>query len=215
MQRHQQQGGGRVRPGSSPTASAPFLDDDDDDNLPISRVGFASNDDNTSEGLVDIELEETEADAYELFDFNITADKHSLKTNGRKDGEEDTGGSVPIASSWIKSNITIPNRLALATMGSIIVYEVLVVVSMGVNSLRYLLAAGLMHFLLFVNGIMILSLAAMVYKSKRQLNASAITKMLKGDKRVNEDDNNGGGGGHDEDEYEEEDEMVEIGHHNV
>ena len=211
----QRQQGGRARPNSSPTASAPFLDDDDDESLPMSRVGFASNDDITSEGLVDIELEETNADAYELFDFNITSDKHSLKTNGRKvGGEDDIGGAAPIASSWIKSNITIPNRLALVTMGSIIVYEVLVVVSMGVNSLRTLLAAGLMHFLLFVNGIMILGLAAMVYKSKRQLNASAITKVLKGDKRVNEDDDKGGGR-HDEDDYEEEDEMVEIGHHNA
>jgi hypothetical protein len=164
----QRQQGGRGRP-SSPTASAPFLDDDDD-SMSQGGGGYSLRSPaEDSEELIDLELEEDpNADPYELFDFNITADKHSLKTNGRKDGGEEETGTAPIASSWIKSNITIPNRLALITMGSIIGYEVLVIVSMGVNSLRSLLANGLMHFLLLVNGFLILCLAGMVYKSKRQ-----------------------------------------------
>lgn len=152
----------------------------------FSNMGRSAGDDELQ--YMDLE-DDPNADPYELFDFDITADKHSLKTKGRQQGGEDVpeGAALPVASSWINSNVTVPNRIALATMISIIIYEVLVVVSMVVASLRTLMANGLMYFLLIINVALLLTLGGLVYKSKRQFNVSAITKRLKGSKRVEEE----------------------------
>ena len=121
---------------------------------------------------------------YEDFDFDRVADTHAIDADDRRGFE---GAPMPPGKSWILWSITIPNRLALASLISIGVYEILVAVSMAVRSLRSLMVNGLMYALLAWNVLLLLMLLFLVVKARTGFTFEFITKRIQRSKRIQED----------------------------
>ena len=125
----------------------------------------------------------TDEDRLARFDVDAIQNKHSLRDTTTTTSEKSRAAAV--SSSWVHWYVVFPSRLALALMMSIIGYEVLVCVSMGVRRVRYVMVNGLMYLLLSFNLLLVLVLVLYVIKTRRDLNVGHLTsKFMASEHRV-------------------------------
>jgi hypothetical protein len=103
-------------------------------------------------------------------DSYIPANGISAKLNLGPDsavGSALGGNEAPVSSSWAQKN-NVSSHLALATILSIVLYELLVIFAMQVRQLRLIMNNWLMWVLFGVNMALIVALAVSVYVKKRE-----------------------------------------------
>jgi hypothetical protein len=111
---------------------------------------------------------------YDRLDVERYADKQ--EAYGGATSAASAHHSAPVASSWLRLYVQLPNRLAATTIACIFIYEVLVAVSMGVRVLRYVMVNWLMYLLLAVNGGLLLSLGLLVWRAKKDLSLRIMSR---------------------------------------
>lgn len=79
------------------------------------------------------------------------------------------GTAPPVSSSWLSLHVNLPSHLATLSMASILIFEVLVGVSMGVRSVRYVMAQWLMWLLLALNMGLLVGLVFVVLRARRDV----------------------------------------------
>jgi hypothetical protein len=88
----------------------------------------------------------------------------------------DVAGPAPSSSSWQNVYVKFPSRLALTTAICIIIYEILVLTSMWVRVLRFVMVYWLMYVLLAINLALLLALAIIVFRSKKDVSISGLVQ---------------------------------------
>ena len=112
--------------------------------------------------------DEEEEDQYDHFDLDAYASRKEREQSGTLRG--DTNSKAPIAKSWMAWNVMLPNLFATFTIGLIVGYEVLVVVSVFLDPVRAVMVTnGLMWALSALNVFACAVLSIIVFVTKRDL----------------------------------------------
>mmetsp|Transcript_4330 Transcript_4330/g.4789 ORF Transcript_4330/g.4789 Transcript_4330/m.4789 type:complete len:140 (+) Transcript_4330:57-476(+) len=86
---------------------------------------------------------------------------------------------APVASSWLRWRVRLPDTLATITILFLVMYEIIAIVSLFVSSLRTVMVNdGLMYTLCALNVVLCATLAVVVFVTQRDLNSGVLTRTL-------------------------------------
>ena len=112
--------------------------------------------------------DEEEEDQYDHFDLDAYASRKEREQSGTLRG--DVNSKAPIAKSWLAWNVMVPNLFATFTIALIVAYEVLVVISVFIETVRSVMVVdGLMWALSALNAFACVVLAIIVFMTKKDL----------------------------------------------
>lgn len=114
---------------------------------------------------------------YDNFDMDKYVLRKEIEVSAGLRG--DTSSRAPISSSWLSWRVQLPNVLAVMTIGMLLIYELIVLISMFVVSVRRVMVnGGLMYALSGLNILLLVLLVIVVVVTRNDWNVGMITSKL-------------------------------------
>jgi hypothetical protein len=120
---------------------------------------------------------EDELSKYDNFDMDRYVLRKEIEVSSGLRG--DTSSRAPISSSWLSWRVRLPNFLAVLTIALLVIYEIIVLISMFVVSVRKVMVeGGLMYALSGLNLLLIALLVIVVVVTRNDWNIGMLTSKL-------------------------------------